>query len=185
MLSFRTSLLLSLSLLISSCGGGGNDAPELRTYQSVWINASWSGGANGPPTNLTAVVPANLVGSHCPPNSLILDKNGTRFLSTFSNSREVLVFANTCTAPANLLVCVSAGSGGNASEFPVCNVDPRTTPLSRLHSVNMGPSGTGSQSMTWRTARGNLSLNIFYCAVGDAMTGGVIAGTNPTDCLVR
>ena len=80
-------------------------------------------------------------------------------------------------------MCVTAGSGGNSSEFPVCDPNSRTTPRNRLMVVSMGPSGSGLQSTTWRETGVNLDLNIFYCGIGDTFTLGAISGANPTDCL--
>ncbi len=174
----------TLVLMIGSCGGLAPTEPSgVATYQSVYINAYWTGGRTGPPNDSLALGPGSVGGSYCPASSLILENHGTRYQSVFSNSQSVLVFKNTCTAPANLLVCVSAGSGGNFSEFPVCNADPRTTPISRLESVNMGSNDSGLQSMTWRTTGANLDLNIFYCGVGHSFALGVVAGANPTDCI--
>jgi hypothetical protein len=153
------------------------------TYQSVWINASWGSGKTGSPDDSKAVGPGNFTGSYCPANSLILSNHSLQYQAVFSNSRDVLVFKNTCGENANLLVCVSAGSGGNFSEFPVCNVDPRTTPFTRLASIDMGPNNSGLQSTTWRETGPSLSLNVFYCGVGDSFALGAIPGANPTDCI--
>jgi hypothetical protein len=101
----------------------------------------------------------------------------------FSNSRDVLVFKNNCGQPAELLVCVTAGSGGSSSEFPVCDPNPRATLRSRLMAVSMAAAGYGLQSTTWRDTGVNLDLNIVYCGIGDAFTLGVVSGANPTDCL--
>jgi hypothetical protein len=174
-LSFIVMAGCNLSALTEPSGGG--------TYQSVWINASWNGGRTGPPLSSRTSGPGNFTGSYCPPNSMILENHSSRYQDVFSNSASVLVFKNTCSGSANLLVCVTSGSGGNFSELPVCNTDPRTTPLSRLASVTMGPNGSGLQSTTWKETGVNLDLNIFYCGAGDAFTAGVISGANPTDCL--
>jgi hypothetical protein len=174
-LSFLVMAACNLGYLTEPSGG--------TTYQSVWINATWNGGRTGSPLSSRTYGPGSFTGSYCPSSSLILENHSSRYQDVFSNSPSVLVFKNTCTGSANLLVCVTAGSGGNFSEFPVCNVDPRTTPLSRLASVDMGPNGSGLQSTTWRETGVNLDLNIFYCGAGDAFTAGVISGANPTDCL--
>jgi hypothetical protein len=84
---------------------------------------------------------------------------------------------------AELLACITYPGTGNDSEFPVCNIDPRTTPLSRLASVSMGPSDSGFQSTTWRETGIDLDLNVFYCGDGDTFAAGVVSGANPTDCL--
>jgi hypothetical protein len=173
-----------LALLTGSCGSQSPTQPSVpKTYQSVYINAYWTGGRTGSPNDSLALGPGSFSGSYCPASSLILDNHGTRYQGVFSNSQTVLVFKNTCTASANLLVCVSAGSGGNFSEFPICNADPRTTPINRLASVNMGPNESGLQSTTWRTTGVNLDLNIFYCGIGDSFALGAVPGANPTDCM--
>jgi hypothetical protein len=171
-------------LVMAACNMGSlTEESGLTTYRSVWINASWNGGRTGSPSSSETDGPGSFTGSYCPLNSLILENHSSRYQSVFSNSRDVLVFKNSCNLPADLLVCVSAGSGGNSSEFPVCNTDPRTTPLNRLASVNMGPNGNGIQSTTWRQTGLNLDLNIFYCGAGDVFTAGAVSGANPTDCL--
>lgn len=171
-------------LMMTACSAPSPSAPSaIRTYQSVYINAYWTGGRTGSPTDSLAVGPGSFSGTYCPASSLIVENHSSRYQSVFSNSRDVLVFKNTCSASANLLVCVSAGSGGNFSEFPICNTDPRTTPASRLASVNMGPNDSGLQSTTWRTTGVNLDVNIFYCGIGDSFTLGVVPGANPTDCI--
>jgi hypothetical protein len=172
-------------VFMTSCGASSPTspaAPKIKTYPAISIYAYWSGGAVGGPTDSRGDVP-NFTGTYCPANSLVLENHSTRYQSVFSNSTQVLVFKNLCAEPANLLVCVSAGSGGNFSEFPICNIDPRTTPASRLMPINMGPNTSGLQSTTWREAGLALSLQIYYCGVGDTFTLGAVPGTNPTDCL--
>lgn len=65
-------------------------------------------------------------------------------------------------------MCRNPGSAAN--EFPVCNPNGVSTPLSRLASVSMGPNNSGIQSTTWRETALNLDLNIFWCGVGDSFT---------------
>jgi hypothetical protein len=176
--------MIAVSTLIA-CAGATPAAPSstLKTYESVWINADWGLGAAGAAINTVAKGPGSFTGTYCPANSLIMDNHGTRYLSFFSNARSVLVFKNTCNESAELLVCVSSGSGGNFSEFPICNQDPRTTPISRLASVSLGPNNTGIQSVTWRDAGLALNLNVFYCGIGDTFSLGAISGAKSTDCL--
>ena len=172
-----------LLVVLTACPALPTESAGVKTYQSVWINSYWAGGRTGSPSDSKSVVPLNFPASYCPPNSMILENHSTRYQSVFSNSASVLVFKNTCSESANLLACVSAGSGGNFSEFPICNVDPRTTSFSRLAQVDMGPNNSGSQSMTWRTTGLGLSLNIFYCGIGDTFALGVVPGADPTDCI--
>jgi hypothetical protein len=183
----RRGASVALSFLVmAACNMGsltGESQSSLTTYRSAWINASWVGGRTGSPLSSKTDGPGSFTGSYCPLNSMILENHSSRYQGTFSNSKDVLVFKNTCNFSADLLVCVSAGSGGNSSEFPVCNTDPRTTPLSRLMSVSMGPNDGGLQSTTWRETGVNLDLNLFYCGVGDTFTLGAVSGANPTDCL--
>jgi len=183
--SRRPAASVVLSSLVMAACNMGNPTGEsgMTTYRSVWINASWSGGRTGSPLSSRTDGPGSFTGSYCPPNSMILENHSSRYKSVFSNSASVLVFKNACNLPANLLVCATAGSGGNSSEFPVCNTDPRTTPLSRLASVTMGPNDSGLQSTTWRETGLNLDLNVFYCGAGDVFAAGVVSGANPTDCL--
>lgn len=172
-------------LVTTACAGVTSVVPSstIKTYEAAYIHADWGLGAAGEAINRENFPPGNFTGSYCPPTSLILDNHGTRYLSYFSNARNVLVFKNTCNQNADLLVCVSSGSGGNFSEFPVCNQDPRTTPLSRLASVNLGPNNSGIQSVTFRETGLALSLNIFFCGVGDTFSLGSISGAKPTDCI--
>jgi hypothetical protein len=174
-------------VIMSSCGALSPTSPaasKIKTYPAISLYAYWSGGAAGGPSDSRFDVP-NFTGTYCPLNSLVLENHSTRYQSVFSNSTQVLVFKNLCAESANLLVCVSAGSGGNFSEFPICNIDPRTTPASRLMPINMGPNTSGLQSTTWREAGLALSLQIYYCGVGDTFTLGAVPGANPTDCLQR
>jgi hypothetical protein len=154
--------------------------PVIKTYASTWISASWSGGRTGSPLDSRAV--SSTHGGMCPASSLLLENHSTRFQYLFSWSNQVLVFYNNCTAAASLLVCATSGTGGNGSEFPVCDQDPRTTPLSRMAIIDMGPADNTIRSATWRQTGPNLDINIFYCAPGDPFALGV-SGSKPTDCL--
>ena len=156
---------------------------SIKTYESIWINSNWSSGAAGAPEKTTSVVPNNIPTGYCNPSSLILSNHGTTYQSTFSWSKDVLVFKNNCTAAAELMVCITA-PGPDGSEFPACNVDPRTTPFSRLKSVSMGSAnGPALQATTWRETKLELHINVFYCGVGDTFAAGIIAGAKPTDCI--
>lgn len=183
---YRTStrlryLCMALSLLsLTACPTEPSN--DIKTYRSIWINAGWSGGRTGSPLSSKADVPG-IPGSYCPTSAVILENHSARYKSTFSWSEQVLVVKNNCVEALELLACVSAGTGGNASEFPICNTDPRTTPLDRLKPLSLGPGTSGLQSMTWVTTGLNLDLNIFYCAVGHAFTVGVVKKANPTDCI--
>ena len=154
----------------------------VKTYESVWINANWGGSAKGAAEKTTSVTPNNIPSSFCPANSMILSNHGTTYKSVFSNSESVLVFKNTCNAPAELLVCITY-PGPDGSEFPACNEDPRTTPYNRLASVSMGPFSSGIESTTWRETKISLHLNVFYCGVGDSFAYGIVPGSKPTDCI--
>src|SRR5262245_13500543 len=123
---------VACGLFVASCSKLTEPTDVLKTYRSVWINASWTGGRTGPPLNVKTDGPGSFSGSYCPPSALILENHSTRFKNIWSWADQTLVFKNTCTAPVEMAACVSAGTGGNSSEFPVCNTDPRTTPLSRL-----------------------------------------------------
>jgi hypothetical protein len=158
----------------------GRGAFGVVTYPAIMITASFP--FSGQATDVKSVVPI-FSGSHCLPSSLQMENRTARYKSLFSWSETVFVFANQCTAPAHLLVCVFAGSGGNSSEFPVCNVDPRTTPASRLAPIDMAGGGQGAASATWRENGGSISLVVFYCGVGDNFSLGGIPGANPTDCI--
>lgn len=177
--------MMAAVLIMSSCGAMSPTAPaasKIKTYPAISLYAYWPGDG-GQPTTVRGDVP-NFTGTYCPPkDSLVLENHTTRYQSVFSNSTKVLVIKNLCNQSAHLMVCVSAGSGGNSSEFPVCNVDPRTTPFSRLMPIDLGPNDSGVQSMTWRETGLALSLQIYYCGVGDTMTLGAVSGVNPTECL--
>jgi hypothetical protein len=168
-------------LILMACSGITpiKPSPTIKTYEPVWINAYWTGGQTGAPL-ITTVGPGSFTGTYCPYTSLILENHSSRYQSVFSNSRNVLVFKNVCNQTSDLLVCQV---GGNVSEFPLCNNDATTTPLSRLASVNMGPNNSGLQSTTWRETGLELDLNIFYCGIGDTFTLGSIAGAASTDCI--
>jgi hypothetical protein len=170
-----TSTSTTTSTSTSSTSSGG-----LATYPAVWISASFP--FSGQATSYRSIVD-NATGSHCPPNTLLLENRTARYKSLFSNSESAFVFFNNCTAPMELLVCAFAGSGGNTSELPVCNVDPVTTPMSRLRSISMAGAGRGTQSATWVDNRGSISVNIFYCGVGATFSAGAVRGKNPTECL--
>lgn len=191
MKSIATPLMLTMAGLITSCGGGGSadssssSAPQFKTYEAIYIHASWGGGATGPPINSKGIVPPNFTRSYCPPNLLDLQNHNQVYASLFGDTSSDLVFANRCSAPIDLLVCASAGSGSPPSAFPICNIDPRTTPMSRLKIINLGAAGNGTRSAFWETSPLSLDLNIFYCGVGDTGTAGLIPGANPTDCLAR
>ena len=179
-MNVKIASVMLLVLSMTACSELSPTSPAgsaLKTYNSVWIDAVWTG-AGAPHT--TQYGPSSFTGSYCPVNSLILENHTSRYQSVFSNSLSSLVFKNTCSGSADLLVCQS---GGAPSEFPRCNADIPTTPLSRLASVSMGPNGSGLQSTTWRTTGLDLELDIFYCGLGDAFTLGVIPGGSPTDCL--
>lgn len=188
--SFSSGMAVILAVLVSSCGGGGTSTSDVtsvvasvNTYTPIRISGSFP--FSGQAEKLRGDVPANLSGSYCLPSSLVLENRTTRFKSLFSNSESAFVFYNSCKQPANLLVCVFAGSGGNLADLPVCNVDPYTTPLSRLASISMAAEGNGITSAYWVENRGSIDVNIFYCAVGDVFAAGAIPGKNATECVKR
>jgi hypothetical protein len=172
-------------VIMTACAGSPDitipSAVKIKTYNPVWIIATWDGGKTGAPGHFDTVGPGSFTGTYCPANSLILENHSTRYQSVFSWSPSTLVFKNTCNQPTELLVCRNPGSASN--EFPVCNPDAVSTPLSRLASVSMGANNSGLQSTTWRETALNLDLNIFWCGVGDSFTLGSVAGVDPTDCI--
>lgn len=92
------------------------------------------------------------------------------------------MFKNTCNQLAHQLACVTY-PGPDGSEFNACNVDPRTTPISRLPAVDLGSNDSGIESMFWSGTKLELHINIFYCGVGDSFAYGVVPGAKPTDCI--
>ncbi len=155
--------------------------PVIKTYPAMKINARWSGGRTGSPSNLEAVEGTH--GGFCPASSLLLENHSARFKNLFSWSEQVLVIYNNCTAAASLLVCSTYGGGGSSSEFPSCDKDPSTTPLSRMDIVELGPANNSLQSATWRTTGPALDIFIFYCNPGDPFALNIIPGAKPTDCM--
>jgi hypothetical protein len=183
--NLRNASVVLAVLIMTACGGP--TAPDvvksaIKTYNPVWIKASWTGGKTGAPV-FDSVGPGDFTGSYCPATSLILENHSTRYQSVFSWAPTTLVFKNTCNQSVELLVCRSGSPGESPSEFPICNPGSSSTPLSRLASVSLGPNNSGIQSTTWREAGLNLELNIFYCGVGDTFALGSIAGAQPTDCI--
>jgi hypothetical protein len=172
------------ALLASGCTKSGPTGPSsnLKIYKSVWINASWVGGAAGPPVNVKSETPANWEGTLCQPSSLLMENHSTRYQSVLgANVRNELVIYNNCTHPRDLYICVTAG--GTERNFPTCNTDPRTTPPSRLYIGNLDAANNGIRSYIEETTSANLDINIFYCADGSSFAAGVIPGTNATDCM--
>lgn len=190
---YRTSLVsLALGLLTTACTQSNpivpsrQNPPLLSTYQSVWINASWIGGRTGPPLDSRSEVPpeASKAGRLCAPSTLLLENHGTRFLDLLGSVvRNSFVVYNNCSITQELVLCVSAGSGGGGGKIPVCNQVARTTPLSRLYPVSLAPGNNGIRSATWENTSANLDINLFYCAEGTVFTAGLISGANATDCL--
>jgi hypothetical protein len=149
------------------------------TYQSVWINASWSGGRTGTPLSSKAVTPNDYVGSLCPANALLLENHTTKY-PAFPFG-DILIVTNNCTIVIDYVaICRTSGSSGTASTLPVCATDPRQTPASRLNIHRLGRSTPDP----WGSTSVDLDINVFYCAQGSHLNLGEVSGKAPTDCVV-
>ncbi len=148
---------------------------KLTTTQSIWINANWGGGATGLPNGAKAVTPNNLMGSYCPATSVLL-YNHTSPISGWATFGG-LILKNNCSASVSYLICSTAG-GSQSNGIPKCDVDPRTTPLSRLLSLDL-PGGAFDYVGNTTIDAG---VNVFYCPSGNQFALGIISGAAPTDC---
>ena len=151
-----------------------------RTYPSIWINASWSGGRTGTPLDVKAVTPNNIVGSYCPATSIQLYNHTTKF-PPFPLGDGLILYSNCSAFILEAAVCATAGSGGGNGSLPICAVDPRQTPS---NSVEINPLSTQSP-MPYGATGVNLSINVFYCAAGSSLNFGQVASAAPTDCVVN
>ena len=71
-------------VMMTACAAFSPSAPtssasKITTYQSIWINADWSGGRTGSPLETKTVGPGAFTGSYCPANSLILENHSARY----------------------------------------------------------------------------------------------------------
>ena len=96
-----------------------------RTFKSVWITASWTGGRTGRPLNSRGIDPlaGTCLGRLCFSSSLTLENHPESDLTVDGNGFYV---RNSCsTAPSDVAFCRTAGSGGGPSSIPICAVDPK------------------------------------------------------------
>jgi len=178
----RTLLVLLLAVAVSGCpsitdaiAGGGK-----KTYQSLWINASWSGGRTGTPLESKGVTPTGIIGSYCPVNSVVLlNHYATYGPQGLDNS--LVINSNCSSLIMEVALCATAGSGGTGNSFGICGVDPRKTSPNNLLIYPLPPNSTRNP---WGRTGLSLDVNIFYCATGSHMNLGEVSGKDATDCVV-
>lgn len=138
-----------------SPGTGGK-----RTFKSVWVNATWSGGRTGTPLSSTGVdpVPSTVFGNLCLANQLKLENHAT---DTGSFLDDQFVVSNNCGRLMHVAVCRTAGTGGGTSAIPVCAVDPRETSASNITVSAI--SSSGNRNAIGKTPI-NFDVNVFWCS---------------------
>ncbi|MBN1282965.1 MAG: hypothetical protein JXA24_04245 [Proteobacteria bacterium] len=141
--------VFALTGCFSSSGGGG------VVYDPTWINASWSGGAKGDPTDRTDIEAENWKGDICPASSLAITNHSGGFAG--------LCFVNNCTIMMNLNICRTKGTPAQPDlglQNYECATDPLETPSSRLYIVPLNPGADGFCI----NATEDISINVFYCS---------------------
>ena len=134
-------------------------------FEPVWITASWTGGAAGPPNDRTNREPAEFQGQLCPASSVIL---------TNQSAGAVLNVINNCTIPMTLAICVTAG-GLIQPDLGLddCAVDPFDTSLFNFKLITLNPGNVGD----FVNSTPALSVQIFYCSDETQFV------TGPVGCL--
>jgi hypothetical protein len=153
-----------------------------KTYPSIWIYASWSGGRTGTPLESKAVTPSNIIGSYCPANSLVPLNHSTSSALPPGYDQGLVVQSNCTSLISEVAACNTAGTGGTANSMGTCGVDPRKTSSSNLLILPLPPLSK-TTGYYGRTSL-NLDVNLFYCATGSHMNLGEVSGKDPTDCVV-
>ena len=163
--------VLGSTLLFSTEGCRSTVSPTLANYQSVWINAEWSGGRTGTALHLTAVEPPHWTGSLCHANTVHLYNH----LAGPNNADIDSLFEiqNLCSVPIDFLMC-----GIGSSQLDRCAQDPRETPFSSLRAAHVA---SGERKAVLVTGI-NLAISLFYCSSQSAFAIGV-ASVPATNCL--
>jgi hypothetical protein len=159
----------------------GTTTATPRFFPATWISASWA--APGSPTNSRGIEAPNTFGFICPPNSMKLMNHPVD--DTFEDIGGALWVINTSCTPTmhDVAFCRTSGSGGGASQVPICSIDPRKTPFNNmtfLHSV----AQTGKGSLVGSSPV-NFDINVFWCSETSRMNFGTYANLDNTDCIEK
>jgi hypothetical protein len=153
-----------------------------RSFKSVWITASWSGGRTGSPLNSRGIDPlaGTFFGSLCLANSVTLTLEDHPERATSEGQRELWA-ASSC-GPMTVAFCRTAGSGGGASSIPICAVDPKETPF---NNVYLAPR-IGSRTYIG-TAPPSFDINVFWCSSTSHINalGTLVSGVPRMDCVAN
>lgn len=130
------------------------------SFEPVWITASWSGGAKGPPNERIDRQPTDWQGLLCPASSVLLTNHAGQFAG--------LNVINDCTITVTYAICATKGSPPQP-EFGLqpCALDPFDTPLSRLTIITVNPGSIGA----FIDATQDLSIELFYCSDETELSG--------------
>ena len=164
-----------------------------RTFKAAWVHASWVGGRTGTPLSSRGIdpVPSTVIGRMCPVNALTLENHPTRYPAYLDlitdEPRPLLVGRINCSlTPLRAAMCRTAGSGGGASDVPICATDPVQTPLSNVKLVDILSTPGVPPILASQTPR-NFDVNILWCS--DRADLNVMQGTRfvrgvaPLDCV--
>lgn len=152
-----------------------------RHFPATWVSASWIGGATGTPLSSRGIDPASPFGNLCPANSLTLKNHQG---GSFFHADDSLFATNTgCSfAMTTVAFCRTSGSGGGASDIPICATDPRETPFSNLTIMAVSRLGVG----TWiGTTPINFDVNVLWCSDQSFMNFGNVPSLGQTECIER
>lgn len=152
-----------------------------RFFPATWVSASWGGGRTGSPLNSRGIDPPTWFGLLCPAKALVLQNHPEN--DTFESIGGAFYVSNVSCTPTirNAFACRTAGSGGGASQIPVCAVDPRqtlATNMTWIPSVGSSRTYVGSSPV-------NFDINIFWCSDLSRMNFGTYPTLNQTDCIER
>ena len=149
-------LIIGLSACATTGTGGGGDGGDdlINTTTPTYVTASWTGGAQGDPTDRTDVEATEHTGLLCPSNAIDLQN----WINNFAG----LTMINNCSISVTLALCVAKGSLAQPENgLEECATDPFDTPAAdfKYHTITAGP---GAED--YRNTTENLSLVVFFCS---------------------
>jgi hypothetical protein len=96
------------------------------------------------------------------------------------NADQLTVTNNCHIQVPNFAVCRTAGSGGGASDLPICSIDPRQTPFSNVYLPVIG-STTNRQPLGQTPI--DFDVNVFWCSSTSGFNFGRYKNLAQLECV--
>lgn len=160
--AFTALVLLGLVAVRVAPERGAAKKAVVQAHAPVWITASWSAGAQGPPIDRVDREPnaGSVRGRLCPASRLEL-RNWSGGTS--------LSFSSRCAVTYTVFVCATKGSDPQpAGGLEPCAPDPLDTPLDRLTKVEVDSDPQLAVVLPFTRI---LSIQVFYCDSETVLSG--------------